>query len=190
MDENTAKRADQTKDNYKGYKTAWLEDAWSRFLPPYREEQPEGAEVSSAGNLPPRRLGCLEGLGDGIPGAEGQEKRQSPDTLSVHGEGSRKARDYLDVYEWADQKGKTPARIPLHYVTDPEEARTRLQTLADQGEIFGADTETTGLDPRKADLRLIQITDGEGGPGPGPREDGGSAAGNPGAPGGEAGDLP
>lgn len=207
LDHRTAKRPEQTKATYRGYKVAQFQDAWDRYLEPLALEGTLSSYTSGNPVTPdtpvtsatPDPAAEPEGQGDdsspdGPRGGKGGPKPKAPRPEGaarsggvVTASGTKRAKGTARVALVTpvsavtafpeDKEGQgqgasladltiphplTAAPIPVLYLaTDPGEAAAQVRTLAESGAILGVDTETTGLDPRTAVLRLVQITDGE-----------------------------
>jgi DNA polymerase I-like protein with 3'-5' exonuclease and polymerase domains len=60
----------------------------------------------------------------------------------------------------SEEHARALARVDFDYVSGPHQAsllRRRLDEIAEAGGIMGVDTETTGLDPRANQVRLVQL---------------------------------
>jgi len=212
LDHRTAKRPEQTKPTYRGFKVDQFRDAWDRYLGPPAPEpalapslpgnpvtsvtsvttvtadkagSPEGME--KGGPKAPARRGEGETSLGGVTGATdatGSEPATGPVTGTASGAASAietatvtPVTGVTGVTAFPEEEGEqgqgtspealtiahplTAAPVPVLYLAeDPEEAAALVRELVESGAILGVDTETTGLDPRTAALRLVQITDG------------------------------
>ena len=161
LDHKTAKRPEQTKPTYRGFKVEQFRDAWDRYL---GAPAPEGTRASYTPGKPVTSVTPVTpATGEGVdPLAE--TAITPPAVTPVT------AVTAVTAFQ-EEEEGQggmtithplTGALIPVHYLKDdPEEAAARVLAMVDGGAVLGVDTETTGLDPRTADLRLVQITDGE-----------------------------
>lgn len=222
LDHKTAKRPEQTKATYRGFKVEQFRDAWDRYLGPHAPEgtptsqgthasqgipTPEGTHVSpytsgnpvtsvtpvtsataaKAGKTAKAKGAAKGGRTDGADTPE-----ESPEPLAT-GAGTATGTatvspvtgvtDVTAFPEDKEDKGQgvsgaegseelsgegltivhpvTGAPVPVLYLaTDPGEAAALVRDMVESGAVLGVDTETTGLDPRTAALRLVQITDG------------------------------
>ncbi|MDP6654131.1 MAG: DNA polymerase, partial [Gammaproteobacteria bacterium] len=185
LDDKTRKRSDQTKINYRGYKTAWFEDSWARYVLP--EDTVEPATSATPATSPVNTDSLLATERSGYTEPATQKSASLPDVAPipatpanpVAGTDPVEMQVVAGVAGVAGLKGLpevqcpvTGVGIPIVYVADAAEAASRLQSMLSSGGIYGADTETqprsghedepkAGLSPATGKLRLVQITDGE-----------------------------
>lgn len=161
LDHKTAKRPEQTKPTYRGFKVEQFRDAWDRYL---GAPAPEGTLASYTPEKPVTRVTPVTpATGEGVEPLAENATNPPPVTPVTP------VTDVTAFQEEEEGQGDmtiphplTGALVPVHYLRkDPQEAAARVRELVDRDLVLGVDTETTGLDPRTADLRLIQITDGE-----------------------------
>ncbi len=200
LDHLTAKRPEQTKPTYRGYKVTQFKDAWDRYLGPHAHEgthpSPSTSQnpVTSVTSVTTATVDKveereLERVADPENGTAAEESPEPltkgtvtsteiatgtasvtavtpvtgvtafPEDKEDMGQGVSGA--LVPGEELTIAHPVTGAPVPVLYLaTDPEEAAARVRDMVESGAVLGVDTETTGLDPRTAALRLVQITDG------------------------------
>ena len=141
-----AARPDQAGENYKGFRTLWFADPWARFLPEFcaedGDDDPDPPKTPRKPSTPSTTSTASTGKAD--PSAQTPPNVEGVEGVDAYGAGTR------------TEKG---ARIT--YAQTRKQAEPTLQALMDRGVLLAVDTETTGLDPRKDRIRLVQVTDGE-----------------------------
>ena len=166
VDTRTARNPEQRGTTFRGFMVADFADAWERYLPSIppdltpvessaAEEDPKPDDDPPPRGSPPPPRTTTDAPGEGAAGPA-----FAPEAPSVAADQTNEG-EVGDLDALTVLHPLTQAPLAVRYLTDRDEAKAAVAALVASGQILGADTETTGLNPREDNLRLVQLTDGE-----------------------------